>query len=181
MSNPEHDQDIKYLRDNLTVYPNFPKPGINFRDTFSLFRNQITYKKVIDLFSDHISKLEVDVIVGLESRGFILGGAICYNLGIPFVPIRKKGKLPGKVIEYKYELEYGQDVFEIQECSIKPNQKVVIVDDLIATGGSCMAAIELLKKVKAQIIECVILVELSDLNWKKNVSVPTTSFIKFDS
>lgn len=73
-----------------------------------MFRNPVTYKKVIDLFTDHISKLKVDVIVGLESRGFILGGAICYNLGIPFVPIRKKGKLPGKVIQYKYELEYGQ-------------------------------------------------------------------------
>ena len=100
-----------------------------------MFRNPQAFKIIIDLFSDRISKLDVDAVIGLEARGFVLGGAIAYKLNIPFVPIRKKGKLPGKVISYKYELEYGGDVFEIQEDSIVSGQKVAIVDDLIATGG----------------------------------------------
>jgi adenine phosphoribosyltransferase len=102
----------------------------------SLFRNPVTFTKIIDMFSDYIATIGgVDVIVGLESRGFILGAPVAYKLGISFVPMRKKGKLAGEVIQYSYELEYGQDTFEMQKCAIQKGQKVVIIDDLIATGG----------------------------------------------
>jgi adenine phosphoribosyltransferase len=100
-------EDIKYLEERLTKYPDFPVPGIIFRDTFALFGNPEAHRKLIDLFSNHIATLGADVIVGLEARGFILGSAIAYKLNIPFVPIRKKGKLPGKTIAYEYTLEYG--------------------------------------------------------------------------
>jgi adenine phosphoribosyltransferase len=146
-----------------------------------LFGNPEAHRKLIDLFSDYISTIEVDVIVGLEARGFILGSAIAYKLNIPFVPIRKKGKLPGKTVAYKYDLEYGSDIVELQEGVIKSGQKVVIVDDLIATGGTCAAAVELLKKVEADIVEALFLVEFTDLPWKNKVHIKTKSFIAIDS
>lgn len=147
------------------------------RDTMSLFRKPDAFRLLIDLFTEHIRKSGAEVIVGLESRGFILGSPIAYNLALPFVPVRKKGKLPGKVVAYEYELEYGKDVFEMQVNAIRPGQKVVIVDDLIATGGSCSAAIELINKLGGQVIDCVVLVELP-LDWQKKVHTKLTSFIK---
>lgn len=104
----ETNKDIEYLAQHLVCYPDFPKPGINFRDTMSLFRQPDCFEKIVNLFSNHIANLSADVIVGLEARGFILGAAIAYKLKLPFVPIRKKGKLPGKTISYSYDLEYGQ-------------------------------------------------------------------------
>lgn len=101
-------EDIKFLEERLTKYPDFPVPGILFRDTFALFGNPEAHRKLIDLFSNYISTLNCDVIVGLEARGFILGSAIAYKLNIPFVPIRKKGKLPGKCVDYEYVKEYGK-------------------------------------------------------------------------
>lgn len=138
---------------------------------------------VRDLLVERVknSPTKIDVIVGLDARGFLFGFAIAAELGIPFVPIRKKGKLPGKCQAFEYKLEYGTDVFEIQENSLKPNQNVVIVDDLLATGGSLNAAYRLIKQCGANVAECIVIMELKSLNGRKNIPTENIhTFIAYD-
>ncbi|XP_076633348.1 adenine phosphoribosyltransferase isoform X2 [Colletes latitarsis] len=151
-----------------------------FRDIFSVFHNIVALRAMKDLIVEHTLFLEVDLVVGLDSRGFLLGPMICIELGKPFVPIRKKGKLPGKVTQKDFTLEYGQEIFEIQTDCIKKDSRVLIVDDLLATGGSMAAAVELIKSTGAEVIECLVVIELNALKAREKLNVPVHSFVQYD-
>ncbi|PBC29276.1 adenine phosphoribosyltransferase [Apis cerana] len=174
-------EKIQLLRDSIATFPDFPKPGVLYRDIFGIFRNISAVRAMKDLIVEHILFLEVDFIVGLDSRGFLFGPIICMELGKPFLPIRKKGKLPGKVFNRTFNSEYGEDTFEIQTEQIKQGSRVLIVDDLLATGGTMEAAIELVKAVGGEVIECLTIIELIGLKGREKLSVPVHSFIQYDS
>lgn len=174
------DQKLQLIKDSIKVYPDFPRPGIIFRDIFPVFQNVLALKAMRDLLVEHVSFLQVDSIVGLDSRGFLLGPMICTELEKPFIPIRKKGKLPGKVAGQSYTLEYSTDLFELQIESIKKGSRVLIVDDLLATGGSMGAAIQLLKSIGAVVVECLVIMELNELKAREKLDVPVYSFLQFD-
>lgn len=168
------------LRNAIKSYPDFPEPGIIFRDIFSVFHNIAALRAMKDLIVEHILFLEIDLVVGLDSRGFLFGPMICMELGKPFLPIRKEGKLPGKVIQQKYTLEYGEAAFELQTDLINKGTRVLIVDDLLATGGSMAAAVQLIKSVGADVIECLVIMELTMLKGRDKLGVPVHSFIQYD-
>jgi adenine phosphoribosyltransferase len=154
----------------------------SFRDIFTAFRDGKVCAATKTLLLNYIKKNHpsVDVIVGLESRGFLFCFAIAAELEVACVPVRKKGKLPGDLLKVEYVLEYGTDVFEMMADSIKAGQKVLIVDDLLATGGSLKAACELVRKTNAIIEGCIVILELFYLNGRKNLDVPVFSFIQYD-
>ncbi|XP_003708263.2 adenine phosphoribosyltransferase [Megachile rotundata] len=173
-------EKIELLRNAIKSYPDFPKPGIIFRDIFGVFRDTAAIRAMRDLIVEHILFLEVDLVIGLDSRGFLFGPIICMEMGKPFLPIRKKGKLPGKVLQQAFTLEYGEDTLEIQEEYINKGTRVLIVDDLLATGGSMEAAIKLVKSAEAEVIECLVIIELTNLNGRAKVDVPVHSFVQYD-
>ena len=150
----------KYIR----TIPDFPEEGIMFRDITTVTQDPEGFKLAVDSMQDLIKDLDYDVMVGVESRGFIFGAAIAYNMGKGFSLVRKKGKLPHTTISQEYDLEYGTATVEMHVDAIKPGQKVVIIDDLIATGGSAKAAIDLVEKLGAEVVDCLFLVELKGLN-----------------
>ena len=149
--------------------PNFPKEGIIFKDITTLLKEGWAFKKVIDLFADYYKGKRIEKIVSIESRGFTLGAALAYKIGAGMVLIRKKGKLPAKTIEVTYQLEYGTDTLELHEDSINPGMKVLIVDDLLATGGTVKAAIDLVKKLKGEVVGLGFLIELSFLHGREDL------------
>lgn len=157
------------LKSKIRTIPHFPKQGIMFRDITTLLKDAQGFRKVIDEFVQRYTGVPIDVVVGLESRGFIIGGAIAHQLGKGFVPIRKKGKLPGEKVSHEYELEYGKDVIEIHKDAIKKGDKVLIVDDLIATAGTAMAAANLVRQLGGNIIECAFIIELPDLKGREKL------------
>ncbi len=162
--------------------PDFPKKGILFRDITTLIREGDKFKEVIDIIGARYEGKGIDVVVGIESRGFIIGAALAYKLGAGFVPVRKKGKLPWRTYQASYDLEYGTDTLEVHQDGLKPGQKVVIVDDLIATGGTACAVIELVEKLKGDIIEVAFLIELTDLKGRDKVEAkkyPVYSLLQF--
>ncbi len=146
----------KFIRD----VPDFPKPGIVFKDITPLLGDAAAFKKMIELFADRYRDSGISSVCGVESRGFIIGAALALELGVAFVPIRKAGKLPYKKIRREYSLEYGTDAIEMHEDAVRPGEKVVLVDDLIATGGTALAALELLEQVGAEVIEIAFAIEL---------------------
>ena len=156
----------KYIRN----IPDFPEPGVIFRDITTVTQNPEGLKMAIDSMADKIRDLDVEVIVGLEARGFIFGMPIAYLLGKSFVLIRKKGKLPCETICESYDLEYGKAEIEIHTDSIKPGQKVVLVDDLIATGGTIEAAIRLIERLGGEVVDNLFLVELAGLKGRERLS-----------
>ncbi|KAI4490692.1 hypothetical protein M0804_003636 [Polistes exclamans] len=172
-------QKLKLLKDSIKSYEDFPKPGIIFRDIFPVFQNTLALKAMRDLLVEHVLFLEVDLIVGLDSRGFLLGPMICTEIDKPFIPIRKKGKLPGKVARQNFNLEYGEATFELQVESIKEGTRVLIIDDLLATGGSMGAAIKLLKSLNAEVVECLVVMELTELKAREKLNVSVHSFVQF--
>ncbi|XP_029672232.1 adenine phosphoribosyltransferase-like [Formica exsecta] len=171
---------LQILKNAIKSYPDFPEPGIIFRDIFAVFHNITALRALKDLIMEHILFLEIDLVVGLDSRGFLFGPMICMELGKPFLPIRKKGKLPGKVTQQKYALEYGEATFELQTEFIKKGSRVLIVDDLLATGGTMAAAVQLIKSTGADIIECLVIMEVTSLKGRDKIGVPVYSFIKYD-
>ncbi len=160
------DTDIKLL---VRTIPDYPKPGIMFRDITTLLGDARGLTSCIEQLAAPYGEVQVDAVAGIEARGFILGGAIADRLGCGFVPIRKKGKLPGKAIGQDYELEYGVDVIEIHEDGITKGERVLLVDDLIATGGTAAAAVKLLRKLDAEIIGAAFVIDLPDLAGRKRV------------
>jgi len=156
----------KYVR----TIPDFPKPGIMFRDVTSILEDAEGFKLAIDSLLALIDKDEVDVIAGTEARGFVFGAPIAYALGKPFVLVRKKGKLPGRTVSATYDLEYGSATVEMHEDSIKPGQRVVIVDDLIATGGTIAAAAELIEKLGGKVAKMIFVIELAGLKGRERLS-----------
>ena len=155
---------MKKIEQYVTNIPDFPEPGIIFRDITSVVGDADGLKLAIDEMQAKLEGLEFDVIAGLESRGFIFGMPIAYNLGKPFIPIRKKGKLPRETVSQEYELEYGTAEIEVHKEDITPGTKVVLIDDLIATGGTLNAAAKLVEKLDASVVKIVCLLELKGLN-----------------
>ncbi len=148
-----------YIRD----IPDFPKKGIIFKDITPLLKNKDAYNYTIEEFKKRIIKKKIDYIIGIESRGFILGAALAKSINCGFVPIRKKGKLPYKVISETYDLEYGKDTLEMHIDALEANNNVVLIDDVLATGGTISASLKMLDKFKVNIIECQFLIEIKAL------------------
>jgi adenine phosphoribosyltransferase len=153
------------IKSKIRTVPDYPKKGIMFRDITTLIKDPVGFRLVIDSLTQRYitSEVEFDTIVGIESRGFIIGGALSYTLGKGFIPIRKKGKLPAETIRYEYALEYGTDVIEIHKDALKSGEKVLLVDDLIATGGTALASAALIEKLGAKVAEMAFIVDLPDI------------------
>ena len=160
---------MKKIEEYVRSIPDFPEEGIIFRDVTSVLQDADGLHLAIDLMQEKIKDLEFDVVVGPESRGFIFGVPIAYNLHKPFVPVRKKGKLPCETISMEYELEYGTATIEIHKDAIKPGQKVLIVDDLMATGGTIEAIIKLIGELGGEVVGSVFLMELAGLEGRKKL------------
>lgn len=160
---------MKQLEEYVRSIPDFPEEGIIFRDVTSVLQDAKGLHMAIDQMQEKIADLDFDVVVGPESRGFIFGVPIAYNLNKPFIPVRKKGKLPCETIEKEYALEYGNAVIEMHRDSIQPGQKVLIVDDLIATGGTTKAMIEMIESLGGQVSGIVFLMELAGLEGRKRL------------
>jgi adenine phosphoribosyltransferase len=166
----------KYIRN----IPDFPKKGILFRDITTLVCNKEKFKEVIDVLAGRYVDKKIDAVLAVESRGFIFGGALAYKLGAGFVPVRKKGKLPHKTYKATYSLEYGEDALEIHQDAIKPGARVLLIDDLLATGGTLGAVIDLVKKLKGEIAEIAFIIELEDLKGRSKLSdFPVYSMIQY--
>ena len=168
------------LKKYIETYPDFPKPGILFYDISSLMADAKTWKETIDQFSLLVKKYNPEVLAGIESRGFIFASTIGYKLGCDVIMIRKKGKLPGKTIRHSYKLEYGEDCLEIQKRETLKNKNVILIDDLLATGGTAGAAVELLQKLGANVSAFLTLIELTNLKGRNKVKVKTDSLLSFD-
>jgi len=168
------------LRKKIRNIPDFPKKGIQFKDITTLLNDKYAFRQTIELLGKSFKSKKIDTVVAVEARGFILGGALAYRLGAGFVPVRKKGKLPYKTLRVTYDLEYGTDTLEIHKDAIRPNSRVLIVDDLLATGGTVKATSRLIKKLKGKIIGIIFLIELTDLKGIKKINrFPVHSLIKF--
>ncbi|PTV95895.1 adenine phosphoribosyltransferase [Rhodobacter aestuarii] len=158
---------MKTVKDYIRTIADFPHEGIMFRDVTTLFADPRGFRMAIDQLLHPWAGEKIDKIVGLEARGFILGGAIAHQLSKGFVPIRKKGKLPGQTLSQAYKLEYGEAIMEIHDDAIQPGEKVLIVDDLLATGGTCGAAIQLIERLGGDIVGCSFIVDLPELGGRK--------------
>ncbi|NSX54710.1 adenine phosphoribosyltransferase [Sulfitobacter algicola] len=154
---------MKTVKDYIRTIPNFPHDGIMFRDVTTLFADPRGFRMAIDQLLHPYADQQIDKVIGLEARGFILGGAIAHQLTVGFVPIRKKGKLPGQTISQDYKLEYGEAVMEIHDDALKAGERVLVVDDLLATGGTAEAGIKLIEKLGAEIVGCAFVIDLPDL------------------
>ena len=159
------------IKSKIRTVPHYPKKGIMFRDITTLIKDPVGFRLVIDQLTQHVieTRLQFDVIVGIESRGFIMGGALAYTLGKGFVPIRKKGKLPAKTVQQEYQLEYGTDIIEIHKDAIKKGQRVLLVDDLLATGGTALASAALIEKLGGKVAEIVFVIDLPDIGGAKRL------------
>jgi adenine phosphoribosyltransferase len=157
----------KTVRDYIRTIVDFPHEGILFRDVTTLFANPRGLRMAVDQLLHPYAGMQIDKVVGLEARGFILGGAIAHQLALGFVPVRKKGKLPGQTISQSYKLEYGEAIMEMHEDALQPGEKVLLVDDLLATGGTAEASITLIEKLGAEIIGCAFVVDLPELGGRK--------------
>ena len=157
------------LSDMIRDVPDFPKPGILFKDITTLLQDPQAYKRAVDAMTQRYQDQEIDVVVAIESRGFIFGAVLAYNLGAGFVPVRKRGKLPYKTRQVSYQLEYGADTLEIHEDAFPPQARVLVVDDLLATGGTVGAVASLLRDMQAQIVGVAFLVELAFLKGREKL------------
>jgi adenine phosphoribosyltransferase len=176
------DEKVDKIRAVIKSYPDFPKSGILFHDVLPIFANPEATRYLADVLIHHIESLDSkpDIIVGLEARGFFPGILIASRMGLPFVPIRKKGKLPGAVKSVNYQLEYGSACFEISVADIKGGQKCLVVDDLLATGGSLKAAAQLIQSVGGSVVECMVIIEIVGLHGSKTLEgTPFFSLLKY--
>ncbi|MCZ8099434.1 MAG: adenine phosphoribosyltransferase [Alsobacter sp.] len=171
------------LKDAIRTIPDYPKPGIMFRDITTLLGNARAFRRTVDELVQPYAGLKVDKIAGIEARGFILGGAVAHQLSAGFVPIRKKGKLPHAVVSIAYSLEYGIDEMEMHEDAVQKGERVILVDDLIATGGTATAAVKLLQRIGAEVVAAVFVIDLPDLGGAdklRALGVPVRTLIGFE-
>ena len=168
------------LKDYITETPDFPKPGILFYDISTILSNARAWKYTIDQLKELIAPHKPDYLAAIESRGFLLAAPLAYELDVGFIMIRKKGKLPGRTVSFTYDLEYGTDTLEIQKDAIKQGDRVVVLDDLLATGGTLSATIKLLRQCGAIVPQAAGIVELTFLNGRSRLDVPFTSLIQYD-
>jgi len=169
------------LKEKIRIIPDFPKEGISFKDITTLLQDNDAYKYTVDKLVDICKKWDPDVVVGPEARGFVIGAPLAYGLGRGFVPVRKPGKLPADTEQYEYDLEYGTDILEIHRDAIKPGQKIVIADDLLATGGTALATAKLIEKLGGTVAGIVFVIELSYLNGREKLKeYKVDTLIQFD-
>jgi adenine phosphoribosyltransferase len=171
------------LRNSIRSIPDYPKPGIMFRDITTLLGDPRAFRRAVDELVQPYAGEGISKIAGIEARGFILGGAMAHQLSSGFVPIRKKGKLPHQTVSIAYSLEYGVDEMEIHTDALKPGERVLLVDDLIATGGTASAAVQLLQKLGADVVAAVFVIDLPDLGGAKRIEalgVPVRTLIAFE-
>lgn len=161
--------NAKTVKDYIRTIVDFPHEGIMFRDVTTLFADPRGLRLAVDQLLHPYAGMEIDKVAGLEARGFILGGAVAHQLGKGFVPIRKKGKLPGAVISEEYQLEYGEAIVEIHDDAIAPGEKILLVDDLLATGGTAEAGIRLIERLGGEIIGCAFVIDLPELGGRKRL------------
>jgi adenine phosphoribosyltransferase len=169
------------LKEHIRSIPDFPKPGILFYDISTLLAHADAWRHTIRMLAEQIGPYKPDVLVGIESRGFLVAAPLALELNCGFVMVRKKGKLPGDVIRYDYDLEYGTDTLEIQSDAIQPGQRVVVLDDLLATGGTMKASIELLQSIGAEVCAAAFIIELTFLNGRDRLDVPSVALTQYDS
>jgi adenine phosphoribosyltransferase len=169
------------LKDHIRHVPDFPKPGILFYDISTLLAHPAAWRATVDQLRATVQPQKPDLLAGIESRGFLVAAPLALALGCGFIMLRKRGKLPGPTVPYTYELEYGSDTIEIQKDAIKPGQRVVLLDDLLATGGTLAASVELLRKVGAEVVGASTIIELTFLKGREKLDVPFTSLIAYDS
>jgi adenine phosphoribosyltransferase len=169
------------LKRHIRHVPDFPKPGILFYDISTLLAHAEAWRAAVERLRDVVRPYRPDVLVAIESRGFLVAAPLAYELGIGFIMLRKRGKLPGSTIRHVYSLEYGTDTIEIQEGAVRAGQRVVVLDDLLATGGTLAASIALLRSVGAEVAAAACIIELSFLGGRERLDVPFESLIAYDS
>ncbi len=170
------------LRDSIRSIPDYPKPGIMFRDITTLLGDARAFRRAIDELVQPWAGTKIDKVAGIEARGFILGGAVAHQLSAGFVPIRKKGKLPMETVSIAYSLEYGIDEMEMHRDAVAPGERVILVDDLVATGGTAAAAVALLKRIGADVVASCFVVDLPDLGGAQKIrdlGVPVRTLMEF--
>ncbi len=171
------------LKDSIRSIPDYPKPGIVFRDITTLLSDPRAFRRAVDALVHPYAGGQVDQVAGIEARGFILGGAVAHQLSSGFVPVRKKGKLPHKTVSIAYTLEYGTDELEIHVDAIKPGDRVLLVDDLIATGGTAIAAVNLLRRIGAEVVAACFVIDLPEIGGAaklRDLDVPVRTLMEFD-
>jgi adenine phosphoribosyltransferase len=168
------------IKQKVRTVPNWPKPGIMFRDITTLISDKEGFRDVVEILEERYKNREIDVIAGIESRGFIIGSALATKLNKGLILIRKPGKLPAEKIREEYSLEYGKDAVEIHRDAVKPFQKVLLIDDLLATGGTCLAAGNLIEKLGGQVVECAFVINLPELKGHEKLRWPVFSIIDFE-
>ena len=169
------------LKDHIRSIPDFPKPGILFYDISTLLAHPDAWQVAMGRMAKAIMGHQPDILVGIESRGFLVAAPLALKLGMGFVMARKKGKLPGTTVEHEYALEYGSDVIQIQDDAIAPGQRVVVLDDLLATGGTLNATNELIRKVGGEVVGAACIIELTFLEGRKRLDVPFDALLSYDS
>lgn len=171
--------DVKLLERAIRTIPDYPKPGILFRDITTLLGDAAAFREAVNGLVDGWRDAKVDKVAGLEARGFILGGAVAAALGVGFVPIRKKGKLPHETIRVSYALEYGTDALEMHVDAVSPGERVLIIDDLIATGGTASAAVQLLQRRNAHVVGAGFVIDLPDLGGARRLGIEVKALVAF--
>ena len=169
------------FKQHIRAIPDFPKPGILFYDISTLLAHPQAWQAMIEELAAAIRPYHPELLVGIESRGFLVAAPLAYALGSGFAMVRKKGKLPGRTVRYSYDLEYGTDTIEMQEDAISPGQRVIVLDDLIATGGTMQAAIELIQQQGGTVAAAACIIELAFLNGRDRLNVPLTAMISYDN
>ena len=168
------------FKHHIRAIPDFPQPGILFYDISTLLAHPQAWRAMVEELADAVRPMRPDLLVGIESRGFLVAAPLAYALGSGFAMLRKKGKLPGRTARYTYELEYGSDTIELQEDAIAPGQRVVVLDDLIATGGTLQAAIELVRRQGGSVEGAACIIELAFLGGRRRLGVPLAAMITYD-
>lgn len=157
------------FKEHIRVIPDFPQPGIRFKDITTLLKQGGVYREAIDALKEKVNHLEIDYIAGPEARGFVIGAPLAYALGVGFIPIRKSGKLPGECVEADYDLEYGKDKLAMHKDAIQPGDRVLIADDLLATGGTLATTIDLIRKLGGDVVGAAFLIELGYLDGRSKL------------
>ena len=168
------------LKEHIRGIPDFPIPGILFYDISTLLSNPKAWSFALDRLEEIVGEWQPDILAGIESRGFLLASALADRMGLPMTMIRKKGKLPGEVESYEYALEYGFDIIEIQSDAIQSGQRVVILDDLLATGGTLEASVSLCQQVGGDVVGCAVIIELDFLKGKEKIEIPLKSLVNYN-
>jgi adenine phosphoribosyltransferase len=169
------------LKHHIRSVPDFPKPGILFYDISTLLAHADAWQETVHRLTERLAPHKPDLLVGIESRGFLVAAPLAFSMKCGFVMVRKKGKLPGATVRYTYDLEYGSDTVEIQADAVRPGQRIIVMDDLLATGGTMSAAINLVRRVGGDVAAAACIIELTFLGGRDRIDVPFTSMVSYDS